>query len=122
MPGQVHRAAAASTQPRADASWKETTHDGGAAGEKKVQLPAGRCHKMLQKYTHTVNKSYVKALCKTHQDSVSGLAIGVMAVYDSVAEMTWAVSALSVVCMVAVKLLRAASSCFKLLVLKCLQC
>ena len=53
-PGQVHRAAAASTQPRADASWKETTHDGGAAGEKKVQLPAARCHKMLQKYTHTV--------------------------------------------------------------------
>ena len=35
-------------------------------------------------HTHTVNKSYVKALCKTHQDSVSGLAIGVMAVYDSV--------------------------------------
>ena len=64
----------------------------------------------IHTHTHTVNKSYVKALCKTHQDSVSGLAIGVMAVYDSVAEMTWAVSALSVGCMVAVKLLRAASS------------
>ena len=41
-----------------------------------------RCYKNT--HTHTVNKSYVKALCKTHQDSVSGLAIGVMAVYDSV--------------------------------------
>ena len=80
MPGQVHRATAASTQPCADASWKETTDDGGAAGEKKVQLPQDvpRCYKMSEdvtlchKITHTV-----QALC-IDRDSISGMAPGMM--------------------------------------------